>query len=466
MTFEECALQSGLVSASDLDTAKMTVGWSGADRDRPTGKVTDRQLAERLVEMEVINAWQAKQLLAGHVKFNLERYNIVDSIGQGGMGQVFKGVDSRNGKVVAIKVLPREKSTEQAIANFTREIRAQARLSHPNLVAAFDAGHDGNVYFLVTEYVPGIDLRKLVRRFGQLNMTASANIIFQVAAGLEHAHAEGIIHRDVKPGNVLVTPEGLTKLSDLGLAGPMEKDKEFDPRRGKIVGTADYLCPDQVLDPSHPTSAWDIYALGCTLYYAVTSKVPFPGGTPAEKARAHCELRPLDPRRLNPNLSFEFVELIGTMMAKDPAARITSAVEVMQQLHPWMPGESKADASSGIVGELARKNNPNASIFAPPVTQSTLFNAKTNAQQEHALSGSQSSDTIPIPDLPFSSRPEESIHVGAEHIEELIEDEYSTVEIDLPLSDYWTRFFMKLGWTVMILLIVGLTCLIVLANLL
>ena len=124
-----------------------------------------------------------------------------------------------------------------------------------------------------------------------------------MAEGLEYAHAQGIVHRDVKPGNVLVTPEGEAKLSDLGLAGPLTGTPRPTRATARSSGTADYLSPDQIRDPWNPTPAWDIYSLGCTLYYAVTGKVPFPGGTTADKARAHCELRPLDPRRLNPHLS-------------------------------------------------------------------------------------------------------------------------------------------------------------------
>ena len=252
--------------------------------------------------MGLLNAWQAKQLLDGRTKFTLGPYRIIDSIGQGGMGHVFKAEDPILKRVVAIKVLPRDKSTPEAIANFTREIQALGSLNHPKLVRAVDAGKDGNVNFLVTEYVPGSDLRKLVRRSGPLSMEAAANIISQVAEGLQHAHQQGIVHRDVKPGNVLVTPEGDAKLSDLGLAGPMySSNADQDPRYGKIVGTADYLSPDQSLSPWNPVPAWDIYSLGCTLYYAVTGKVPFPGGTTSDKARAHCSLKPLDPRRLNHN---------------------------------------------------------------------------------------------------------------------------------------------------------------------
>ncbi len=333
--FERHVLASGLLTAEQLDEAKASLRWSG---DEDLGAVepnTEQRLADQLVDMELLNRWQASQLLEGRTKFNLGPYWIVDSIGQGGMGQVFKAEHSVLGRIVAIKVLPRKKCTPEAIESFMREIRAQARLDHQNLVRAFDAGQDGNVYYLVTEYVPGSDLRRLVRRDGALGMEEAASIIAQVAYGLEHAHHQGLIHRDVKPGNVLVAPDGCAKLSDLGLAGPVGGNLVDDPRFGKIVGTADYLSPDHIKAPWDATPAWDIYSLGCTLYYAVTGKVPFPGGSTSDKARAHCELRPLDPRRLNPELDTEFVDMLSEMMAKDPAERIPSAEQVRRRLAAW-----------------------------------------------------------------------------------------------------------------------------------
>ena len=336
-TFEPCALASGLLTKQQLDEARAGVRWSEGDEPDPNAPPSDKQLADRLVETGLLNMWQAKQLLDGRTKFDLGPYSIVDSIGQGGMGQVFKARRGKDGPIVAVKVLPRDKSTPEAIANFTREIKDLASLNHPKLVAALDNGQDGNVHYLVTEYVPGMDLRKLVRSEGPLSIPSAASIIHQVAEGLEYAHSKGIVHRDVKPGNVLVSPEGEAKLSDLGLAGRLEGAAEDDPRHGKIVGTADYLSPDHVSDPWKPAPAWDIYSLGCTLYYAVTGKVPFPGGTTADKARAHCELRPLDPRRLNPNLSAEFVEVMADMMAKDPSQRIATAREVMARMKPFLP---------------------------------------------------------------------------------------------------------------------------------
>ena len=197
-----------------------------------------------------LNRWQAEQLRAGRTKFNLGPYQIIDSIGQGGMGQVFKAEHTVMGRVVAVKVLPRSRSTPEAIQNFSREIRAQAQLDHENLVRAYDAGHDGNVHFLVTEYVPGTDLRRLIRGQGLLPMNTAASIITQAARGLEHAHNRGLIHRDVKPGNLLVTPEGRCKVSDLGLAGYFQDSDQADVYGGKVVGTADYWCPSKSPRPT------------------------------------------------------------------------------------------------------------------------------------------------------------------------------------------------------------------------
>ena len=332
MTFQEAALASGLCTEDQLREAQVLVrGLHGGDL---FGESLDKALADACVRLEFINDWQMGQLFEGRIRFFLGDYQIIGPLGQGGMGQVFKAVSRETNAVVAVKVLPIEKTNPQTVENFSREIEAQAKLNHPNLVRAVDSGYDGSVYYMVTEYVPGANLRKLVRRHGPLSMESAAGIIRQTAAGLAHAHREGIIHRDVKPGNILVTPEGIAKLSDLGLASPM-KSAEEDPRFGRVVGTADYLCPDHIKNPREPNPAWDMYSLGCTLYYTVTAKVPFPGGNTADKVRAHCELYPLDPRRLNPNLSADFVDLIAQMMEKDPENRVKSAEELEKRLEHW-----------------------------------------------------------------------------------------------------------------------------------
>jgi len=360
--FEQCALAGGLLTPEQLDEAR-----SNLRRVSDGAPPTDRQLADHLVETGVLNAWQAGQLLNGRTKFHLGPYLIINARGQGGMGQVYKARHGKIGRIVAVKVLPLEKSTPEAVANFTREIRAAARLNHPRLVAALDAGQDGSVYYLVTEYVQGTDLYRLVREQGPLDQAAAAAIIAQTAEALEYAHAEGVVHRDVKPGNVLIARNGEAKLSDLGLSGPLYDPAEEDPRRGKVVGTADYLSPDHIRDPWNPTPAWDIYSLGCTLYYAVTGSVPFPGGTSADKIRAHCVLRPTDPRRLNPSLSAEFAELIGAMTAKAPEDRIGTAREVRERLIPFLPGAPAINSNAAPAAKKTetppRVRNPWADFF-------------------------------------------------------------------------------------------------------
>ncbi len=336
--FRDTALASELVTEDQLRQALVKIVQAKGGDPRVSTEVNEKKLAQKLVEMRVISAYQADQLLTGRTKLNLGPYIITDWIGQGGMGQVFKAVHQMLGRESAVKVLPLHKTTPEAIENFRREIRAQAQLDHHNLVRAFDAGEDGNVHYLVVEYVPGTDLRRLVRSKGKLTVQQASNIIKQSAEGLSHAHDCDLIHRDIKPGNILVTPDGVAKLSDLGLAYYL--NDASDPRAGKIVGTADYLSPEQIRTPTQITSTSDIYSLGCTLYYAVTGKVPFPGGTPKSKARRHLEETPWHPRRFNEEVSDDFVDLIGDMMEKDPKERIQTAAEVAERLAPWASDDS------------------------------------------------------------------------------------------------------------------------------
>lgn len=348
--FRRSAVASGLITPEQLAAAETAVRQAaGAQRGSAQREASVEALANYLVDNGLVNRWQAEQLRLGRVKFTLGPYLMVDSIGQGGMGQVFKAEHTIMGRIVAVKVLPRHKSTPEAIASFRREIRAQAQLDHPNLVRALDANEDGNVHFLVTEFVDGTDLRRLVRGQGRLNMQAAASIIAQAAQGLEHAHEKGMIHRDIKPGNILVTHDGRVKVSDLGLVGYFNEPEDSLPTAGKIVGTADYLSPEQIATPDKVTPASDIYSLGCTLYYAVTGKVPFPGGTTREKARAHCQLQPLDPRRLNPDLTAEFVEAMADMMAKDPRHRLNTSQDVVQRLAAWSNMPAPALSSAAVV---------------------------------------------------------------------------------------------------------------------
>lgn len=357
---------------------------------------SDEAIANLLVRSGNLTRYQADQLRAGRTKLNLGPYVITDWIAQGGMGQVFKAVHSVMGRQCAVKVLPLEKATEEARRGFLHEIRLLAGLDCQYLVRAFDAGQDGNVHYLVTEFVPGTDLRRLVRQRGMLSQNEAAAIIMQAALGLDYAHRQGLVHRDVKPGNLLVMPDGQTKVSDVGLAAWATALGD-DPRAGKIVGTADYLSPEQIRSPRDVGPATDIYSLGCTLYYAICGKVPFPGGDTASKCRRHCEETPWHPRKFAPDTSEEFVELIADMMDKDPSRRLDSAAEVAERLEPW------AEFASGPVQRpLARRAwtapPPPAEDSGPPLP-SAVDSLETESSQivdrSSTISQNSQNDTLP-----------------------------------------------------------------------
>lgn len=335
---EQAGLASSLLTEEQIDHAWHMLVETLPAADVSLEEITDSQLAEYLVELGHLNRWQAEQLQQGRTKFTLGSYRIVDAIGHGGMGWVFKGEHELLGRVEAIKVLPNTQTNPTSIANFLREIRAQAKLNHPNLVRLSYADTDGDTYFLVTEYVPGSDLRRLVHYHGAMTQEKAALLISQAAAALAHAHGQGMIHRDVKPGNILITPEGHAKLTDLGLAFFAEDQADFSQSKPKhIVGTADFLAPEIIVTPSEVRTISDIYSLGCTLYYAVTGKVPFPGGDTADKLRRQLEEMPIAPHRLNSQLDKEFVDVIAAMMQKRPEDRIATAEEVVARLQPWTP---------------------------------------------------------------------------------------------------------------------------------
>lgn len=346
----EAARTSGLVTPEQLHLATVSACDGGDESTVQAVEVSDDAIGRRLVELDLLNPWQVEQLKQGRSKFTLGPYKIIDAVGRGGMGHVFKAEHELLGRIEAIKVLPRSRTSDETIAKFRHEIRTQAQLDHPNLVRVHYADSEGDTYFLVTEFVPGADLRKLIRRLGPLSYQAAALIGQQVAEGLEHAHRRGLVHRDIKPGNILVTPDAVTKVLDLGLAWYLEADihaaKQGD--RLKIVGTADYLAPETISNPGCIVPVSDIYAMGCTLYYAVTGKVPFPGGNPAEKMQRHLHETPLMPDQLQPNLPQEFVQLIAEMMSKDPQRRPPSAAVVAERLKQWASEEAITEIAMAI----------------------------------------------------------------------------------------------------------------------
>lgn len=388
--FQKSAIASNLVSPEQLAYVQrlarhrllngtLSIGQADLDPRDATGEPQplseeqiDRIIADLLVEQNTITRYQADQLLAGRTKLTLGPYLVTDWIGQGGMGQVYKAVHQVMGRECAVKVLPLTKANDESRDSFMREIRMQAELDCTYLVRAFDAGQDGNVHYLVTEFIPGMDLRRLVRAEGPLNMQQAARVIMHAALGLDYAHGKGLVHRDIKPGNILVTPDGNAKVSDIGLAG-FAMDLVSDPRAGKVVGTLDYLSPEQIKTPLDVKPVSDIYSLGCTLYYAVCGKVPFPGGDAKSKIRRHLSETPWHPRKFAPDLSEDFIDIIADMMEKDPAKRVHSANEVVLRLEPWV-----SDAHSLHFDPLS----PSAWL-APPIDEDTPpVTSVPNAQQD------------------------------------------------------------------------------------
>lgn len=297
----------------------------------------DRYLADRLVAGGLLTRFQADELLAGHRRFHLGQYTVLDKIGRGGMAGVFKAKHSMMGHEVAIKVLARSKATPERVDAFQGEMRMHARLQHENILRATDAGYDAGVFYLVTEFVQGIDLRNYVKEHGPLDEKKAASIFSQASRGLAYAHTQGLIHRDVKPANILLMPSGRVKVLDLGLAESGRTGEATRLGRGRIVGTMDFIAPEQISDPDGVGPAADIYSLGCSLYFVLTGRVPFQGGTAKEKRRRHVSETPAPIHRYAPDVPPSLCRLVEEMMAKSPADRPGSALAVIERLRPWLP---------------------------------------------------------------------------------------------------------------------------------
>lgn len=370
--FRDTALASGLVDEPHLAAAEAAVAGV-VDRMAAPPTDWDQAVADRLVEDKLLTPFQARELMAGRRRFRLGQYTVLDEVARGGMGQVFKAEHAMMGREVAVKVLPRAKATPESEAAFRREMRMLGRLDHENLVRAYDAGYDAMVYYLVTELVPGLDLKRQVQKHGPLDEPEAASVIAQAARGLAYAHEQGLVHRDVKPGNIIVMPDGRVKVLDLGLAG--SQIEEESSRLGRVVGTMDYIAPEQIRSPDDVGPSADIYALGCTLYFAVTGQVPFPGGTRREKMQRHLSATPVAVRELVPRLSAEFCRVIEAMMAKDVANRIPSAAEVAERLRPWTPAAPVAMPRRNGRAERQRSGTEPPPLPAEPARGSSWVNA-------------------------------------------------------------------------------------------
>lgn len=255
----------------------------------------------------------------------LGHFELIESVGVGGMAAVIKAQDLDLGRVVALKILPPDMATDpENISRFKQEARAAAKLDHENVARVYYCGDDQGLHFIAFEFVEGDNLRVLMDKHGGLLPVAEGlHYLIQVTAGLSHAASRGVVHRDIKPSNIIITPNGKAKIVDMGLA------RNLDPRAsngqlthsGVTLGTFDYISPEQAIEPRSADVRSDLYSLGCTFYHVFTGRAPVPEGTAAKKLHCHQHVAPLDPRELNPTIPDEMAAILGKMMAKDPEQR-------------------------------------------------------------------------------------------------------------------------------------------------
>jgi serine/threonine protein kinase len=293
-----------------------------------------RDLAGQLVQRGWLTPYQANQLFQGRAaRLVLGPYVLLERLGAGGMGEVFKARDRRLGRLVALKAIRKEHlANEAAVRRFYREIQVAARLDHPNIVLALDADRVGDTHFFVMEYVDGIDLHRLVQQQGPLPVPRACDCIRQAALGLQHAHEQGLVHRDVKPHNLLYArADGRVKILDLGLARlatPGEEASATLTQQGAVMGTPDYIAPEQAMDAHRADIRADLYSLGGTFYYLLTGQPPFSGRSVLEKLWKHqCQPPPrLEDAR--PEAPPAVAAIMARLLAKRPEERYQTPTEV------------------------------------------------------------------------------------------------------------------------------------------
>jgi len=339
--FLDLVRKSGMVEADNLDAYVKRLRAEGIFPEKV------KRLARKMLADGLLTTFQAEQLLKGRYRgFAIGNYRILERIAHGGMGTVYLAEHVHMARRMAVKVLPHELAKNQPILErFYREARAAAALQHPNLIRATDIDCEEDVLYLVMEYIEGVNLQNLVDRKGPLSIERAANYIGQAAFGLQFAHqVAGMVHRDIKPANLMLDRTGTVKILDMGLArmrGAGFFNAQIDEITRKhndqnVLGTADYIAPEQALDSQAADIRADIYSLGGTFYFCLTGVPPFPEGCLTQKLLAHQMREPRPIRSLRPEVPEQIASLITRMMTKTPEQRPQTPGEVVEALATWL----------------------------------------------------------------------------------------------------------------------------------
>jgi serine/threonine-protein kinase len=369
--------KSGLVDADRLAAA--TAAWPDTDAPLPD------ELPQALVTAGLLTDWQVGQLRKGrHKGFMLGKYRLLQLLGAGGMSSVYLAENTTLHQRVAIKVLPLKRVQQSSfLGRFRREAQMAFRLSHQNVARAFDLDHVGEIHFIVMEYVDGTDLHAKVKREGPLPVREAVEYLRQAALGLHHAHEEGLVHRDVKPSNLMLDRKGTIKVLDLGLAMGDEDEaasltREHDE---KVLGTADYLAPEQATDSHTVDRRSDIYSLGCTLHYLLVGKAPFAQGKLAERVQAHLKKPPPNLVEERADVPLPIAQLYFRMMEKHPDARPLTAQEVAEACAAWLSANPAGSSAGGTAAPPRRgpPRRPSAGSGPMPVMRSGPGSSSTSS---------------------------------------------------------------------------------------
>jgi Serine/threonine protein kinase len=408
-------------------------------REKHRGELPDAEAtASHLISSGLLTSWHVEKLMdRKHRGYFLGRYKLLKHIGSGGMSSVYLAEHTLMRRQRAIKVLPKTKVKDTSyLERFHREAQATAALDHPNIVRAYDLDNDGDQHYIVMEYIEGKDLNSIVKQEGPLPLELACNYIAQAAEGLSHAHGASLIHRDVKPANLLVDPKGIVKILDLGLAlfSDSEEASLTVAHNENVLGTADYLAPEQAVNSHRVDYRADIYGLGCTLYFLLTGHPPFNDGTLAQRIAKHQTQMPEDIRKDRPECPRDLADICVKMMQKRPEKRYANMLDVASALESWLTthgyryepggseaalkaaaltagatvggrgGPSSAGGSRRVGGDSDRKKGSGKKLL-PNRSEDTVYDkarAETKKGMDSTAGGKSTDDSKRVKSLPVA----------------------------------------------------------------